>query len=201
MVLLGVEKSTMSVKIENIQPELLSKNWFKLHKYTFDLKADDGTTVQQIREVYDRGNGATILLYNREKGTVVLINQFRMPTYVNGNPTGMLLETCAGLLDNDSPEECIRREAMEETGYQIDKVQKLFEAYMSPGGVTEIIYFFAAEYHADQKVTNDVGVEDEVIEVVELPFTEAIAMIADGRIKDGKTIMLLQYAQIHLFGE
>ncbi len=201
MVLLGVEKSTMSVKIENIQPELLSKNWFKLHKYTFDLKADDGTTVQQIREVYDRGNGATILLYNREKGTVVLINQFRMPTYVNGNPTGMLLETCAGLLDNDSPEECIRREAMEETGYQIDKVQKLFEAYMSPGGVTEIIYFFAAEYHADQKVTDDVGVEDEVIEVVELPFTEAIAMIADGRIKDGKTIMLLQYAQIHLFGE
>ncbi|MCB5302576.1 GDP-mannose pyrophosphatase NudK [Yersinia bercovieri] len=189
----------MSVKIENIQCEVLSKNWFKLHKYTFDLKADDGTTVQQIREVYDRGNGATILLYNREKGTVVLINQFRMPTYVNGNPTGMLLETCAGLLDNDSPEECIRREAMEETGYQIDKVQKLFEAYMSPGGVTEIIYFFAAQYHADQKVTDNVGVEDEVIDVVELPFTEALAMIADGRIKDGKTIMLLQYAQIQGF--
>ncbi|CFQ31262.1 MULTISPECIES: GDP-mannose pyrophosphatase NudK [Yersinia] len=189
----------MSVKIENIQCEVLSKNWFKLHKYTFDLKADDGTTVQQIREVYDRGNGATILLYNREKGTVVLINQFRMPTYVNGNPTGMLLETCAGLLDNDSPEECIRREAMEETGYQIDKVQKLFEAYMSPGGVTEIIYFFAAQYHADQKVTDNVGVEDEVIDVVELPFSEALAMIADGRIKDGKTIMLLQYAQIQGF--
>ncbi|MGP6378915.1 GDP-mannose pyrophosphatase NudK [Yersinia bercovieri] len=189
----------MSVKIENIQCEVLSKNWFKLHKYTFDLKADDGTTVQQIREVYDRGNGATILLYNREKGTVVLINQFRMPTYVNGNPTGMLLETCAGLLDNDSPEECILREAMEETGYQIDKVQKLFEAYMSPGGVTEIIYFFAAQYHADQKVTDNVGVEDEVIDVVELPFTEALAMIADGRIKDGKTIMLLQYAQIQGF--
>lgn len=189
----------MSVKIENIQCEVLSKNWFKLHKYTFDLKADDGTTVQQIREVYDRGNGATILLYNREKGTVVLINQFRMPTYVNGNPTGMLLETCAGLLDNDSPEECIRREAMEETGYRIDKVQKLFEAYMSPGGVTEIIYFFAAQYHADQKVTDNVGVEDEVIDVVELPFTEALAMIADGRIKDGKTIMLLQYAQIQGF--
>lgn len=189
----------MSVKIENIQCEVLSKNWFKLHKYTFDLKADDGTTVQQIREVYDRGNGATILLYNREKGTIVLINQFRMPTYVNGNPTGMLLETCAGLLDNDSPEECIRREAMEETGYQIDKVQKLFEAYMSPGGVTEIIYFFAAQYHADQKVTDNVGVEDEVIDVVELPFSEALAMIADGRIKDGKTIMLLQYAQIQGF--
>ncbi|ENJ4475246.1 GDP-mannose pyrophosphatase NudK [Yersinia enterocolitica] len=187
----------MSVKIENIRSELLSKNWFKLHKYTFDLIDDNGTSVQQIREVYDRGNGATILLYNRPNGTVLLINQFRMPTYVNGNPDGMLLETCAGLLDNDSPEECICREAMEETGYQVDNVQKLFEAYMSPGGVTEIVHFFAAEYHVAQKVTDDVGVEDEVIEVVELPFTEAIAMIADGRIKDGKTIMLLQYAQIH----
>ncbi|ELI8045688.1 GDP-mannose pyrophosphatase NudK [Yersinia enterocolitica] len=187
----------MSVKIENIRSELLSKNWFNLHKYTFDLIDDNGTSVQQIREVYDRGNGATILLYNRPNGTVLLINQFRMPTYVNGNPDGMLLETCAGLLDNDSPEECIRREAMEETGYQVDNVQKLFEAYMSPGGVTEIVHFFAAEYHVAQKVTDDVGVEDEVIEVVELPFTEAIAMIADGRIKDGKTIMLLQYAQIH----
>ncbi|CNL01350.1 GDP-mannose pyrophosphatase NudK [Yersinia proxima] len=187
----------MSVKIENIRSELLSKNWFKLHKYTFDLIDDNGTSVQQIREVYDRGNGATILLYNRSNGTVLLINQFRMPTYVNGNTDGMLLETCAGLLDNDSPEECIRREAMEETGYRVDNVQKLFEAYMSPGGVTEVIHFFAAEYHVAQKVTDDVGVEDEVIEVVELPFTEAIAMIADGRIKDGKTIMLLQYAQIH----
>ncbi|CFR15178.1 MULTISPECIES: GDP-mannose pyrophosphatase NudK [Yersinia] len=187
----------MSVKIDNIQSEVLSKNWFKLHKYTFDLITEDGSRVHQVREVYDRGNGATILLYNREKGTVLLINQFRMPTYVNGNPTGMLLETCAGLLDDDSPEECIRREAMEETGYQIDKVQKLFEAYMSPGGVTEIIHFFAAEYHPDQKITDDLGVEDEVIDLVELPFTEALAMVADGRIKDGKTIMLLQYAALH----
>lgn len=192
-----IKEGFMSVKIENIQSELLSKNWFQLHKYTFNLITDNGKSVQQVREVYDRGNGATILLYNRQKGTVVLIEQFRMPTYVNGNPGGMLLEACAGLLDNDSPEECIRREAMEETGYQVDKVQKLFEAYMSPGGVTEIVYFFAAEYHSDQKITDDVGVEDEVIDVVELPFSEAIAMMADGRIKDGKTIMLLQYAQIH----
>ncbi|CAM4091253.1 NUDIX family hydrolase [Yersinia intermedia] len=192
-----IKEGFMSVKIENIQSELLSKNWFQLHKYTFNLITDNGKSVQQVREVYDRGNGATILLYNRQKGTVVLIEQFRMPTYVNGNPGGMLLEACAGLLDNDSPEECIRREAMEETGYQVDKVQKLFEAYMSPGGVTEIVYFFAAEYHPDQKITDDVGVEDEVIDVVELPFSEAITMIADGRIKDGKTIMLLQYAQIH----
>ena len=192
-----IKEGFMSVKIENIQSELLYKNWFQLHKYTFNLITDNGKSVQQVREVYDRGNGATILLYNRQKGTVVLIEQFRMPTYVNGNPGGMLLEACAGLLDNDSPEECIRREAMEETGYQVDKVQKLFEAYMSPGGVTEIVYFFAAEYHSDQKITDDVGVEDEVIDVVELPFSEAIAMMADGRIKDGKTIMLLQYAQIH----
>ncbi|MEY4474937.1 MAG: hypothetical protein RL248_704 [Pseudomonadota bacterium] len=187
----------MSVKIENVKEELLSENRFKLHKYTYDLQTENGTPVQQIREVYDRGNGATILLYSRQKGTVVLLEQFRMPTYVNGNPTGILLETCAGLLDNDSPEECIRREAIEETGYQVDKVQTLFEAYMSPGGVTEIIYFFAAEYHANQKITDKVGMEDEVINVVELPFSEAMAMIADGRIKDGKTIMLLQYAEIH----
>lgn len=132
--IIRAKEESMSVKIENIQCELLSKNWFKLHKYTFDLKTDEGTSVQQIREVYDRGNGATILLYNRQQGTVVLIEQFRMPTYVNGNASGMLLEACAGLLDNDSPEACIRREAMEETGYQVDKVQKLFEAYMSPGG-------------------------------------------------------------------
>ncbi|MEY4923268.1 MAG: GDP-mannose pyrophosphatase NudK [Yersinia sp. (in: enterobacteria)] len=187
----------MSVKIENVKEELLSENRFKLHKYTYDLQTENGTPVQQIREVYDRGNGATILLYSRQKGTVVLLEQFRMPTYVNGNPSGILLEACAGLLDNDSPEECIRREAIEETGYQVDKVQTLFEAYMSPGGVTEIIYFFAAEYHANQKITDKVGVEDEVINVVELPFSEAMAMIADGRIKDGKTIMLLQYAEIH----
>jgi nudix-type nucleoside diphosphatase (YffH/AdpP family) len=187
----------MSVKIENVKEELLSENRFKLHKYTYDLQTENGTPVQQIREVYDRGNGATILLYSRQKGTVVLLEQFRMPTYVNGNPSGILLEACAGLLDNDSPEECIRREAIEETGYQVDKVQTLFEAYMSPGGVTEIIYFFAAEYHANQKITDKVGMEDEVINVVELPFSEAMAMIADGRIKDGKTIMLLQYAEIH----
>ena len=197
--IIRAKEESMSVKIENIQCELLSKNWFKLHKYTFDLKTDEGTSVQQIREVYDRGNGATILLYNRQQGTVVLIEQFRMPTYVNGKASGMLLEACAGLLDNDSPEACIRREAMEETGYQVDKVQKLFEAYMSPGGVTELVYFFAAEYHPDQKITDEVGVEDEVIEVVELPFHDALAMVADGRIKDGKTIMLLQYAQIHFF--
>ncbi|ALX96195.1 GDP-mannose pyrophosphatase NudK [Serratia fonticola] len=187
----------MSSKIENIRKQLLSDNWYVLNKYTFELKRKNGGTIEQVREVYDRGNGATILLYNRAKGTVVLTNQFRMPTYVNGNATGMLLEACAGLLDDDQPEQCARREAVEETGFQVSKVQKIFEAYMSPGGVTEILHFFIAEYQDDERQTSGGGIEDEDIEVVELPFDDAIAMIADGRIKDGKTIMLLQYLQIH----
>ncbi|MCP4188172.1 MAG: NUDIX domain-containing protein, partial [Gammaproteobacteria bacterium] len=119
-----------------------------------------------------------------------------MPTYVNGNTSGMLLETCAGLLDNDSPEDCIRKEAIEETGYAISKVEKLFEAYMSPGSVTEVVHFFAAEYDDSQRVTAGGGIDDEDIEVLELPFILALEMIRDGRIKDGKTIMLLHYAQI-----
>ncbi|AGB83486.1 MULTISPECIES: GDP-mannose pyrophosphatase NudK [Serratia] len=187
----------MSAIIGNVKKELLADSWSVLNKYTFDLQRKNGGVVQQVREVYDRGNGATILLYNREKGSVVLINQFRMPTYVNGNESGMLLEACAGLLEGDAPEYCVRREAMEETGFQVDKAQKVFEAYMSPGGVTEIVHFFIAEYRDEQRRTVGGGIEDEDIEVVELPFSEAIAMIADGRIKDGKTIMLLQYLQLH----
>lgn len=187
----------MSAKIENVKKELLSDNWYVLNKYTFDLKRKNGGSVQQVREVYDRGNGATILLYNRERGTVVMTNQFRMPTYVNGNQSGMLLEACAGLLDGDSPEWCARREAAEETGFQVASAKKIFEAYMSPGGVTELIHFFIAEYQDNERRTSGGGIEDEDIEVVELPFSEALAMIDDGRIKDGKTIMLLQYLQIH----
>jgi GDP-mannose pyrophosphatase NudK len=185
----------MSSKIENVQKQLLSDNWYVLHKYTYDLIKNNGERQPQVREVYDRGNGATILLYNRHKKTVLLINQFRMPSYVNGNATGMLLETCAGLLDDDSPEECVRKEAIEETGYVVGPVQKLFEAYMSPGSVTEIVHFFAAEYDESQRAYSGGGVDDEDIEVVELPFTQVLEMIKDGRIKDGKTIMLLQYAQ------
>ncbi|WP_037036943.1 GDP-mannose pyrophosphatase NudK [Rahnella sp. WP5] len=185
-----------SSRIENVQNQLLSDNWYVLRKYTYDLIKRNGERQPQSREVYDRGNGATILLYNRPKKTVLLIRQFRMPTYVNGNPTGMLLETCAGLLDNDSPEDCIRKEAIEETGFAVGKVDKLFEAYMSPGSVTEIVHFFAAEYDESQRQNAGGGVEDEDIDVLEVPFTEALAMIKDGRIRDGKTIMLLQYAQI-----
>jgi len=185
-----------SSKIENIQSELLSDNWYVLRKFSYDLIKRNGERQPQTREVYDRGNGATILLYSKAKKTVLLIRQFRMPTFVNGNANGMLLETCAGLLDNDSPEDCIRKEAIEETGFAVGKVDKLFEAYMSPGSVTEIVHFFAAEYDESQRQNAGGGVEDEDIDVLEVPFSEALAMIKDGRIKDVKTIMRLQYAQV-----
>jgi GDP-mannose pyrophosphatase NudK len=185
-----------NVKI--IEEKLLSNNWYTLKKITFDYRNPSGNWAQQSRESYDRGNGATILLYNRENQTVVLTQQFRMPTYVNGNSTGMLIETCAGLLDKDNAEDCIRRETEEETGYRITDVKKVFEAYMSPGSVTEILYFFVAEYHKDMKVNDGGGAEHEQenIEVLEMSFEEALKMIGTGEIKDGKTIMLLQYAQL-----
>ncbi|WP_304163704.1 GDP-mannose pyrophosphatase NudK [Lonsdalea britannica] len=186
----------MTSSITIIKQKLLSDHWFVLNKYVYDLKRKNGETVRQVREVYDRGNGATILLYNREKGRVVLTRQFRLPTYLNGNESGMLLEACAGMLDDHSPEACVRHEAIEETGYVVRDVEKLFEAYMSPGGVTEIIHFFAAQYDESLRDNRGGGIDDEDIEVVELPFTEAVAMMKDGRIKDAKTIMLLQYAQI-----
>jgi nudix-type nucleoside diphosphatase (YffH/AdpP family) len=153
---------------------------------------------EQTREVYDRGNGATILLYNVAQQTVILTRQFRIPTYVNGNENGMLIETCAGLLDKDDPENCIRREAEEETGYRIANPVKVFEAYMSPGSVSELVHFFIAPYEKEMKVNDGGGVdhEEENIEVLELPFTQALAMVASGEIRDGKTIMLLQHLQI-----
>ncbi|HPI07943.1 MAG TPA: GDP-mannose pyrophosphatase NudK, partial [Saprospiraceae bacterium] len=165
---------------------------------TFEMTRADGKTETQHREAYDRGNGATILLYNPEQKTVILTRQFRLPSYVNGNPDGMLIEACAGLLDQDDPEQAIRRETEEETGYKIGEVQKVFEAYMSPGSVTEILYFFVAAYTKDHKVNDGGGVEHEQenIEVLELPFAQALEMVASGEIRDGKTIMLLQYAQI-----
>lgn len=186
-----------NVKI--IRTEVLSDNWYVLRKVTFEYQKHDGSWETQSREAYDRGNGATILLYNREKGTIILTRQFRMPTYVNGNPDGMLIEACAGLLDKDNPEDCIRRETEEETGYKVTDVRKVFEAYMSPGSVTEILYFFVAEYSRDMKVSDGGGLEhdQENIEVLELPFAEALQMVAEGQIRDAKTIMLLQYAQIH----
>ncbi|WP_437609886.1 GDP-mannose pyrophosphatase NudK [Erwinia sp. V71] len=186
----------MSAKVEIIKNKILSENWFVLRNFTYDLIAKDGATLRHKREVYDRGNGATILLYNREKNSVVLINQFRIATYVNGNDSGMLIESCAGLLDDDTPEDCIRKEAIEETGYAVGKVEKLFELYMSPGGVTEIVHFFAAEYHESLRANEGGGVDDEDIHVLEIPFPQALAMVKDGRIRDGKTVILLQHAQL-----
>ncbi|RVT45466.1 GDP-mannose pyrophosphatase NudK [Rheinheimera sediminis] len=189
----------MSNKIRNLQKTLLSDNWYTLNKFSFEYQNHNGEWQQQHREAYDRGNGATILLYNKAKGTVILTRQFRLPTYINGNSDGLLIETCAGLLEQDNPEDCIRREAEEETGYKVDTVQKLFEAYMSPGSVTEIIHFFAAEYAEHMQVSAGGGLahEQENIEVLELDFAQAYSMIGTGEIKDGKTIMLLQYAKIN----
>ncbi len=184
--------------IRNLKSEVLSDNWYTLRKVTFDYLKKDGTWETQSREAYDRGNGATILLYNKEKRTVILTRQFRMPTYVNGNTTGMLIEACAGLLDEDNAEDCIKRETEEETGYQISSVKKLFEAYMSPGSVTEIVHFFIAEYSQSMKIGEGGGADDEQeeIEVLELKIDEATQMMQNGEIKDGKTIMLLQYVQV-----
>jgi len=190
-------------EVNTTSVEILSDNWFTLRKITFELRLSNGQWTTQSREAYDRGNGAAILLYNREKKTVILTRQFRMPTFVNGNPTGMLIEVCAGLLDQDEPEACIRRETEEETGYRIQNVQKVFEAYMSPGSVTEMLYFFVAEYTEELRVHAGGGVDEEQenIEVLELPMEQVLRMMAAGEIRDAKSIMLLQYAQLHqLFG-
>ncbi|PLK43607.1 GDP-mannose pyrophosphatase NudK [Emticicia sp. TH156] len=188
----------MNPKVRNLSTEVLSDNWYILRKVTFEWQKKNGEWQKQSREAYDRGNGATILLYNNTSKTVILTRQFRIPTYVNGNESGMLIEACAGLLDKDNPEDCIKRETEEETGYHINQVHKVFEAYMSPGSVTEILYFFVAEYTKDQKVTEGGGVTDEEdIDVLELDFSKAMKMAQNGEIKDGKTIMLLQYAQIN----
>jgi GDP-mannose pyrophosphatase NudK len=188
----------MTPKISIVKKETLSANWYKLYKYTYTITARNGETLTQNREAYDRGNGATILLYNKEQNTVILTRQFRLPTFVNGNESGMLIEACAGLLDLDNPEDCIRRETEEETGYRISHVRKIFDVYMSPGSVTEILHFFVGEYSNDQKVTEGGGVdEDENIEVMELPFERAYGMIQTGEIRDAKTIMLLQYAKLN----
>jgi nudix-type nucleoside diphosphatase (YffH/AdpP family) len=180
--------------------ELLSDNWYFLNKVTFDYKMEEQDSETQVREVYDRGNGAVILLYNSAKKTVVLTRQFRLPTFLNGNTSGMVIEACAGLLDTENPEECIIRETEEETGYRLSSVKKVFQSYMSPGSVTEILHFFIGEYQSDMKVSEGGGLaeEHENIEVLEYPFNDAYQMIASGEIIDAKTIMLLQYAKINL---
>ncbi|GIQ58062.1 hypothetical protein Flavo103_11980 [Flavobacterium collinsii] len=185
-------------KIKVTETKLLSDNWYVLNKVTFDYEMKDGKIESHIREVYDRGNGAAILLYNTAKKTIILTRQFRLPTYLNGNKTGMMIEVCAGLLDQDHPEQAIIRETEEETGYRLQKVEKVIETYMSPGSVTEILYLFIGEYNETMKVNDGGGLdaEQENIEVLEYTFDQAYAMIQSGEITDAKTILLLQHAKI-----
>jgi nudix-type nucleoside diphosphatase (YffH/AdpP family) len=189
----------MTDRVKILSTEILSDNWYTLKKITYEYTKRDGTLEKQTREAYDRGNGATILLYNKDSKTVILTRQFRLPSFINGNSTGMLIEACAGLLDKDNPEDCIRRETEEETGYKVTDVRKIYEAYMSPGSITEILYFFIAEYSTSMKVNEGGGIEHEQenIEVLEIPIETAIKMMNSGEIKDAKTIMLLQYVKLH----
>lgn len=186
--------SAQRPNIRNLREELLSDNWYILKKYTFELQRSDGTWQTQNREAYDRGNGAAILLYNKAKGTVVLTRQFRLPVYINGHE-GLLIEAAAGLLDDASPEARIIAEAEEETGFRVTAVEKVFEAYMSPGSVTEKLYFFIAEYADDDRSGTGGGLADEGedIQVLEWPFEKALAAIRSGEIQDAKTIMLIQH--------
>jgi len=182
----------VSLTINVIKDKVLSDNYFILRNVTYEIAKGDAPPIRHIREVYDRGNGATILLYNRHKKTVVLTRQFRIATWMNGNTEGTLIEACAGLLDDDEPEICARKEAIEETGFQVGEVEKVYELYMSPGGVTELISFFFAEYTDAQRANAGGGVEDEDIDVLEIPFAQAMEMIKTGEIRDGKTVILLQ---------
>ena len=187
-------ESNPRVRVTDVR--LLSDNWYRLHTTTFDYRGDDDQWSSQSRETYDRGNGATILLFDPQRRTVLLTSQFRYPVYVNGHPDGMLLETAAGLLDDDEPEVAIRREAIEETGHEVGEVIHVFDAFMSPGSVTERLHFYAAPYSAETRRNDGGGLahEGEQITVVELGIDDALAMIEDGRIADAKTIMLLQWS-------
>ncbi len=185
--------------VKNIKHTLLSDNYYILNKVTFDYMMKSGEWVNQMREVYDRGDGAGILLYNKEKKTIILTKQFRMPTYLNDNKDGMLVEVAAGMLDKDNPEACIIRETEEEVGYRLKEVKKIYEAYSSPGVMTEKMHFFIGEYTDDMKVNDGGGLdnEGEDIEVLEIPFEKALQMLNKGEIVDTRTIVLLQYAIIH----
>ncbi|EMI5490044.1 NUDIX domain-containing protein [Providencia stuartii] len=185
-------------KVRNIRETLLSDNWYTLKKYTYELQRSDGNWQEQSRESYDRGNGAVILLYNRSKNTIVLIRQFRLPLYISGY-NQFLIEAAAGLLDNASPEERIIAEAEEETGFKVQKIEKVFEAYMSPGSVTEKLYFYIAEYHDQDRLNLGGGLADEGedIEVLEWAFPRALQAIKNGEIVDGKTIMLIQHVALN----
>jgi nudix-type nucleoside diphosphatase (YffH/AdpP family) len=186
------------IRIKDVR--VLSQNHYTLKNTIFEWRRANGEWQTMQRETYDRGNAATLLPYNLVQGTVVLVRQFRLPAYVNGYDD-LLIEAAAGLLDNESPEARIRAEVEEETGYRLGEIRKVFEAFMSPGSVTENLHFFVAEYRPDMRIGSGGGLPDEGedIEVLELPIDQAMAMIGDGRIVDAKTIMLLQYAALNIF--
>jgi nudix-type nucleoside diphosphatase (YffH/AdpP family) len=188
----------MSERVRILEERVLSDDWYILKKTRFDYRRRDGRWQTLARETYDRGNGAVLLLFNVGRGSIVLTRQFRYPAFVNGGGDGLLIEACAGLLDGEDPLTCIQREAQEETGFAVRAPRKIFEAYMSPGSVTEKLHFFVAEYQDDQRVTGGGGdaAEGEDIEVLELPLPRALEMISSGEIQDGKTIMLLQHAAL-----
>ena len=185
----------MNDHIRNMSAELLSDNWYILKKYTLEHRRADGTWQKMVREAYDRGNGAVVLPYDPARGTVILTRQFRLPVFVNGHPDGMLIEAPAGLLDGAEPASRIRDEAMEETGYRLARPVEVFQLYMSPGSVTERLHFFIAEVRSDDRVADGGGLaeESEDIEVLDIPFAKALAMIEDGQIADAKTVILLQH--------
>jgi nudix-type nucleoside diphosphatase (YffH/AdpP family) len=193
---LTTAQTSVNGRVRLIREELLSDNWAILKKTTLDYQRANGTWQTLTRETYDRGNGATILLYNRTKRNVILTRQFRYPAYVNQHH-GLLIETCAGLLDARDPGEAIRMETEEETGYQISHPRKIMEVFMSPGSVTEKLYFFVAEYDSPAGVGGGIEADGEEIDVLEVGIDEAMQMIEHGEIVDGKTIILLQYAQLH----
>ncbi|MEU7734755.1 NUDIX domain-containing protein [Streptomyces griseus] len=179
--------------------ELTSQGWHVLRRTTFDYRRRDGRWETQQRETYDRGDGAVVLPYDTDRGCVLLTRQFRYPAYVNGHPDGMLIEAAAGLLDAQDPHTAIRRESAEELGIRLGPLTRVFDVYMSPGSVTECLHFFAAPYTPADRVGAGGGLEEEGedIEVLELPFVDALAMARDGRITDGKTLLLLQWAALH----
>jgi nudix-type nucleoside diphosphatase (YffH/AdpP family) len=192
----GIPSSDAAVQI--LDERVLSDDWYLLKKTRFKYRRRDGRWQEMVRETYDRGNGAVLLLFNAERHSVVLTRQFRFPAYVNGCADGLLIEACAGLLDGEDPLSCIRREAEEETGYTVHSPQIVFEVYMSPGSVTEKLHFFVAEYSDSDRAASGGGTsaEGEDIEVLEVPLADALHMIKTGAIQDGKTIMLLQHAAL-----
>lgn len=186
--------------IRNVRSTVLSDEWATLTQYRFELKRRDGVWEPQIRESYDRGHAAVILPYDRERKTVLLVRQFRLPVHLQGDDS-LLIEACAGLLEGDDPETCIRKEAEEELGYRLSQFTLLYEIYMSPGSVTEKLSFFVAQYSPTDRISDGGGNanEGEDIEVIELPLDEAWAKVKSGEIIDAKTVLLIQHALIEGF--